>query len=277
MAKDLDAYIVPARRTVEATDYVDRIVAMDLAAVQRDDPGWYIVQHRRSYLGIINLRSMLEHLNELRAQDLRRAGEIQRHLLAKDIPQDKRFKLAFYNRMAHEIGGDFYRATQIGANRYLIACFDVAGKNISGALATSALGAFFASLRLFTYEGEARLTTGLLNAMVKDVNPDDVFAAAALFYLDFDAMTVEIHNCGFSPVLAFVPQEDRKIACKLARPNLPPLGIEDKMVIETPSSSPSSRTPPNRLFRRPYRHDRSLWREIWGRKGDRAAPKLAQG
>lgn len=236
--KDLDAYVVPARRTVEATDYVDRIVSKDLEAVERDDPGWYIVQHRRSYLGIVNLRGMLEHLNELRSHDLRRAGEIQRHLLAKELPDDPRFKLTFFNRMAHEIGGDFYRAAQIGSDRWLIACFDVAGKNVSGALATSALGAFFASFRLFSYEGEPRLTTGLLNALVRDVNPDDVFVAAALFYVDMAAKTVEIHNCGFSPVLAFVPQEDRKITCKLARPNLPPLGIEERLVNDAPQVIP---------------------------------------
>lgn len=236
--KDLDAYIIPARRTVEATDYVDRILEHGLNDSQSDDPGWYIVQHRRSYLGIVNLRRMLEHLNGIRAQDLRRAGEIQRHLLAKPVPEDGRFKAAFYNRMAHEIGGDFYRAAQIGVDKYLVACFDVAGKNISGALASTALGAFFAAFRLFTYEGDPRLTTGLLNAMVRDVNPDDVFVAAVLFYLDLTTMTVEIHNCGFSPVLAFVPQEDRKISCKLARPNLPPLGIEEKLVNEAPQTIP---------------------------------------
>ena len=236
--KDLDAYIVPARRTVEATDYVDRIVSKDQEVIERDDPGWYIVQHRRSYLGIVNFRGMLEYLNDLRAFDLRRAGEIQRHLLSKDTPDDPRFRITFYNRMAHEVGGDFYRTAQIGPDRWLVACFDVAGKNISGALATIGLGAFFASFRLFDYSGDPRLTTGLLNALVREVNPDDVFVAAALFYLDLEAKTVEIHNCGFSPVLAFVPQEDRKITCKLARPNLPPLGIEERLMNDSPQVIP---------------------------------------
>jgi sigma-B regulation protein RsbU (phosphoserine phosphatase) len=43
--------------------------------------------------------------------------------------------------MAHELGGDFYRVFRIGKDRYLVGCFDVAGKNISGSLATMALGA----------------------------------------------------------------------------------------------------------------------------------------
>lgn len=237
--KDLDAYVIPALKTVEATDFVDRIVAEGLKETQEDDPGWYIVQHHRSYLGIVNLRQMLEHLNEIRAQDLRRAGEIQQYLLSKPIPEDPRYKILFYNRMAHEVGGDFYRAARIGPNRYMVACFDVAGKNISGSLATTALGAFFAAFKLFAYEGDPRKTTGLLNAMIKEVNPDDVFVAAVLFYIDFDTNMVEVHNCGFSPVLAFIPQEEeKKISCKIARPNLPPLGIEEKLVNEAPISLP---------------------------------------
>ncbi len=237
--KDLDAYMIPARKTVEATDYVDRVVAETLAEPHSNEPEWYIIQHHRSYLGIISLKQMLEYLNELRAQDLRRAGEIQQYLLSKPLPEDSRFKLYFYNRMAHEVGGDFYRAASIGDDRYLIACFDVAGKNISGSLATTALGAFFSSLRLLGYEGDGKKTTGLINTLIKEVSPEDVFVAAVLFYIDFSTMTVEIHNCGFSPVLAFVPQEEgRKIICKMAKPNLPPLGIEDKLVIEVPLSVP---------------------------------------
>ncbi len=236
--KDLDAYIIQARRTVEATDYVDRIVAEGLHESHDNDPGWYIVQHHRSYLGIVNLRRMLEHLNEIRAQDLRRAGEIQRYLLNKPPVEHPAFRLSFFNRMAHEIGGDFYRSAQIGKDQYVVACFDVAGKNISGALATEALGAFFTALRLFSFQGDPRLTTGLINALVREVNPDDVFVTALLLYLDLETRNIEVHNCGFSPIVAFIPQTDRKIACKLARPNLPPLGIDDALTIETPQLIP---------------------------------------
>ncbi len=232
--KDLDAYIILAMRTVEATDYVDRIVAEGLHESHDNDPGWYIVQHHRSYLGIVNLRRMLEHLNEIRAQDLRRAGEIQRYLLHKAPVTNPAFSLTFFNRMAHEIGGDFYRSAQIGKDQYVVACFDVAGKNISGALATEALGAFFTALRLFSFQGDPRLTTGLINALVREVNPDDVFVTALLLYLDLDTRSIEIHNCGFSPLLAFIPQPEHRISCKLARPNLPPLGIDDNLSIESP-------------------------------------------
>ncbi len=236
--KDLDAYILPARRTIEATNYVDVIVAEDLGSADPEDPGWYIVQHRRSYLGIVNLRRMLEYLNELRAQDLRRAGEIQRFLLDREIPKDERFSLIFFNRMAHEIGGDFYQAAALGDKRYLIGCFDVAGKNISGALTTVALGAFFSSLRLFSHDGDPKQTTNLLNSMIGDVVPPGVFVTAILFYIDFNLGTVEIHNCGFSPVLAFVPQEGGKIAYRIARPTMQPLGVDPENTEITPQQMP---------------------------------------
>jgi len=231
--KDLDAYVIQAKGTVEATDYVDRIVAKGLETSAGDEPDWYIVQHRRSYLGIVNLQQMLEYLNELRAQDLKRAGEIQQHLLDKPVPEDDRFKTCFFNRMAHEIGGDFYRSITLGPDNFLVACFDVAGKNISGSLATTALGAFFSAIRLFSYSGTPKKTTELLNALIRDVNPDDVFVAGVLFYIDFSVNSIEIHNCGFSPVVAFVPQQDKKISCRMAKPNLPPLGIQEQFELDT--------------------------------------------
>ena len=227
--RDLDAYSSSIRRIVEATDYIDRIVTKDLSTVQHEDQGWYVVHYRRSYLGIVNLRTMLEHLNHLRDQDLRRAGEIQRHLLHRELPADPRFGISFFNRMAYEIGGDFYRALSIGPDRWLVACFDVAGKNISGALATSAFGAFFASMKLFAYDGGAKSTTGLLNAMVRDVNPDEVFVSACLFYIDLGKGLVEIHNCGFSPVYAFCSESGGILECEPTQPNMPPLGILDEL------------------------------------------------
>jgi len=93
--KDLDAYMIPAYKTVEATDYVDRIVEEGLQETQEDNPLWYIVRYRRRYLGIVNLSQMLEHLNQVRAQDLRRASEIQQFLLNNPMPEDPRYDIIF--------------------------------------------------------------------------------------------------------------------------------------------------------------------------------------
>ncbi|MDR2029425.1 MAG: serine/threonine-protein phosphatase [Treponema sp.] len=231
--KDLDAYLIPARETIEASTYIGKVVDNSLRNVQGEETFWFVVQHRRSYLGVISLQKMLEYTNTLRSQDLIKAGEIQSNLLRKSHINDSRISLLFYNQMAHEIGGDFYRVFKSGPDRYLVACFDVAGKNISGSMATMALGACFSSMELFKYDASAEQITQFINALVRDVNPPGVFVTALLFYVDFSTRAVKIHNCGFSPVHIFVPQEAKKVAYTVAQPSYPPLGIQEDLELNS--------------------------------------------
>jgi sigma-B regulation protein RsbU (phosphoserine phosphatase) len=90
-----------------------------------------------------------------------------------------------------------------------------------------ALGACFASFELFQYIGTPDKVTDRINVFIKDVNPPGIFVAAVFFYVDFALKQVRIHNCGFSPVLIFVPQSSNKITYKISNPTLPPLGIEE--------------------------------------------------
>jgi sigma-B regulation protein RsbU (phosphoserine phosphatase) len=224
--KDLDAYIIPAKEVLDATAYINRVIEQALES-GRSEVAWYIVQHRRSYLGIVSLKKMLEYTTTLRNQDLVRAGEIQQYLLEKSKMSDHRFHATLFNHMAHEVGGDFYRIYQADKDRYLVGCFDVAGKNISGALTTMALGTCFSAFEQFQYVGTTEKITNRLNTIIKEVNPPGVFVAAVLFYVDFTVKQIRIHNCGFSPVLIFVPQANNRISYKISNPTLPPLGIEE--------------------------------------------------
>jgi sigma-B regulation protein RsbU (phosphoserine phosphatase) len=169
---------------------------------------------------------MTEYINTIHTQDLGRAGEIQNHLLAKTRVRDKRFNAVFFNTMAHEVGGDFFRIYQATQDKYMVCCFDVAGKNISGAMTTMALGACFSAFELFRYSNSADKMTARINALIRSVNPPGVFVTAVLFYIDFGSRNIRIHNCGFSPVLIFV-SVDNKISYKMINPNLPPLGVID--------------------------------------------------
>ncbi|GHV85055.1 hypothetical protein AGMMS50230_06630 [Spirochaetia bacterium] len=225
--KDLDSYVIPTREMLDATSYINRVVD-DALKIEGSEMSWFVVQHRRSYMGIVSLKKMLEYTNTLHSQDLNRAHEIQQHLLQKSAINDKRFNLFLFNHMAHEIGGDFYRVYQADKDHCMVGCFDVAGKNISGALTTMALGTCFASFEMFHYVGAANKITNRLNSLIKEVNPPGIFVAAVLFYIDFVARQIRIHNCGFSPVLIFVPQADNKVTYKISNPSLPPLGIEDE-------------------------------------------------
>jgi sigma-B regulation protein RsbU (phosphoserine phosphatase) len=204
-----------------------------LKGEQGDDASWFVVQHKQAYFGVVGIRKIVEYTNSIQVRDLLRAGEIQQNLLDKSLINDQRLQVLLFNKMAHELGGDFYRVFRGGKDRYLVGCFDVAGKNISGSLATMALGACFSALELFKVEGGAEKTTQFINSLVRDVNPPGIFVTAVLFYIDFTTMTVKIHNCGFSPVLIFVPLEDKRITFKAIQPSLPPLGIQEELDVDT--------------------------------------------
>jgi sigma-B regulation protein RsbU (phosphoserine phosphatase) len=228
----LEDCVVPVLDTVDATAHISALVENFLQEDWRDRASWFVVQHDHSYLGLAGLHRVIKSADSIKAQDLIRAGEIQQNLLEKSRIDDRRLQVLLYNKMAHELGGDFYRVFKSGKDRYLIGCFDVAGKNISGSLATMALGACFSALELFKFEGGAEKTTQFINSLMGEVNPAGLFVAAVLFYIDFTTMTAKIHNCGFSPVLIFVPRRDNTVTLKTIQPSLPPLGIQEELDVD---------------------------------------------
>ena len=186
---------------------------------------------------------MMEYTENILTRDIQRAGEIQKNLLIHPELNDARFSFLSYNRMANIVGGDWHKPLCINKNMYLIACFDVAGKNISGSLVTMSLCACFSTLELVSFQGgpydrrkkdSPDKITSLLNTVIHKVNPSDVFVAAVLLYIDFRTMSVEIHNCGLSPVIIFIPTGENSIAFKPYKANLPPLGVEQTIDIDTP-------------------------------------------
>jgi sigma-B regulation protein RsbU (phosphoserine phosphatase) len=227
--RDLKGFLIPFRETLDASSDIARIVDVNLKIDQGKFPAWFMVQHKQQFFGVVSLQQMLEYINMLRSQDIHTAGEIQKYLLNKSRAriEDERFKFLLYNRMAHETGGDFYHAYKSGADSFLVACFDVAGKNLAGSLTTMALGSCLATLEICTHSlGEK--TTNLINTLIKAITPTGLFVTAVFFYIDFDAKTVCIHNCGFSPVMVFTPRDSR-IGYRLLAPALPPLGIEENL------------------------------------------------
>jgi len=237
------SYIMPILEVIEASSYINKVVERGLKTTRWDNPGWYVVEYKHKYLGIVNLRQMMEYTDSIQTRDIHRAGEIQRKLLIHPEIKDARFSFLSYNRMANIVGGDWHKPLCINKNLYLVGCFDVAGKNISGSLVTMSLCACFTTLELVSYRGgpydrrkkdNPDQITSLLNMIIRRVSPADVFVAAVLLYIDFQTMSVEIHNCGLSPVLIFVPTGENTIAYKTYKANLPPLGVEKTIDIDTP-------------------------------------------
>ncbi|MDR2702022.1 MAG: serine/threonine-protein phosphatase [Spirochaetaceae bacterium] len=232
-SKNMLTSLLPVQEVIEASTYISTVVERGLRTTHWDDPAWYVVEHKHKYLGVVNLRQMMEYLDGVRFRDILRAGEIQGNLLNQPPVHDPRFTLLTYNKMANEVGGDWYKTLRLNKDMYLVGCFDVAGKNISGSLVTMSLGSCFAALELVRYsETEPQKITTLLNSLVRTVNPPDVFVAAAILYVNFSTMSIVIHNCGLSPVVAFIPTGEKSIGYKIYQPNMPPLGLAEEIIPE---------------------------------------------
>jgi sigma-B regulation protein RsbU (phosphoserine phosphatase) len=234
--------LVPVQELIEASTYINTVVKRGLETTRWDDPAWYVVEHKRKYYGIVNLRQMMEYMDGIRLRDILRAGEIQSNLLNQPTVRDSRFTTLSYNRMANEVGGDWYKAMQLSKDLFLLGCFDVAGKNISGSLVTMSLGACFATLELVRYKEQSpQEITTLINSLIRTVNPPDVFVAAAILYVNFATKSIEIHNCGLSPVVVFVPTGEKSVGYKIYQPNMPPLGLADEINPEPMQKIPISK------------------------------------
>jgi sigma-B regulation protein RsbU (phosphoserine phosphatase) len=230
--RELHLFVIPARATVDATTFISTLVDEYFAGDPGKDAIWFILEYNHAYFGIVSLQNMLKYTNSLRAQDMAQAREIQKKLLEKAVIDDKRIKLLFYNKMANEIGGDFYQVFQIWKGQYMVGCFDVAAQNISGSIAAMALGACFETLALSDYDGYPERMTEFINTLVRDVNPTGLRIGAALFYIDFSTMTVKIHNCGFSPIHIFLPTGDKQLSYKPVAPNMPSLGLYGELDVD---------------------------------------------
>jgi sigma-B regulation protein RsbU (phosphoserine phosphatase) len=230
--RELHHFVIPARATVDAATFISALVDEYFSGDPGKDAVWFILEYNHAYFGIASLQNMLKHINDLRSRDLAQAREIRRKLLEKAVIDDRRIKLLFYNKMANEIGSDFYQVFQIWKGQYMVGCFDVAAQNISGSMAAMALGACFETLVLSDYDGYPERMTEFINTLALDVNPTGLRIGAVLLYIDFSTMTVKIHNCGFSPVYIFLPSEGKQLSYKPVAPAMPPLGIQNDLDVD---------------------------------------------
>lgn len=226
--KDLDAYISTPLLSLRADDYTEKNIDKVTQLNNEKGARFFAVYFHKSFFGIVGLREMLTRVSDLRTRDMAKAHIVQQHLLDPGIIiKDQRYSLFTWNRMANEVGGDFYKDFCFkDGDRHLIGCFDVAGKNVAAALTTMAIGSFFTTLKYFelgNFFGEAM--TILIDKYFDDLTPSDIFITAALCYIDLKQKTVLIQNCGHTPVYIFIPGEDAKIIGKTMTANLPPLGM----------------------------------------------------
>lgn len=225
-SKDLDSHFKSKPLALRADEYVELVLGKCLEANKVEGSKHFVVNFRRSYMGIVSLEALVTRANELRHRDLALAREMQQHLLGKRPGRDARYSLFAFNRMAHEVGGDFYQEYEVDPDHKIVACFDVAGKGLAASLLTSIIGAFFSSLRIFGSGDTMYDIPNYLDEFIKDLSPLGSFVAGVFCFLDYEKGKVNVLNCGFTPIHAFYPYNG-KLAHRSLKPDQPPLGLGD--------------------------------------------------
>lgn len=226
--KDLDSYIQVPLLSLRADDYIEKNLAKVTELNSEKGARFFAVFYRKSFFGIVGMREMLMRITDLRTRDMAKARSVQQNLLKSTVnKQDPRYSVTTWNRMANEVGGDFYKDFAFDdGDRHIIGCFDVSGKNVAASLSTMAIGSFFTALNYFDLGDRfGEKTTLLMDKYIANLTPDDMFITAAICYVDLKEKTVLIQNCGHTPVYLFIPGEGNKIVGKTMNPNLPPMGM----------------------------------------------------
>jgi sigma-B regulation protein RsbU (phosphoserine phosphatase) len=190
--------------------------------------GPFLVYHAGRYLGVSGVREVLMHSALLRAEDLEQAKRVQDNFMyiSKEIHPALNF--CWFNKMAHEVGGDFIQWRRLNSDLWLLGLFDLAGKGVSAALSTSLITAYFATLELtgsLEHERPGRIIY-MLHKLMQQTLIDDSFVACAFAFFDLKESALHLYNCGLGPVFINLSAANGRNKLLKVDPNLPPLGFE---------------------------------------------------
>jgi sigma-B regulation protein RsbU (phosphoserine phosphatase) len=132
-------------------------------------------------------------------QELRRALEIQRGLLPKDLPQLRGMELAGAWQPARTVGGDYFDVVQFSETRLGICIGDVSGKGLTAALLMSNLQAAFRAFA--AAEAMPAEVCGRLNAFISGNVATGKFITFFYAVVDLEKLTLVYENAGHCPGL----------------------------------------------------------------------------
>lgn len=227
-SKTCGDYVKHSPLTLNTRDFIEQIAGkVNDRAINEEIKHIIVLINNRSFYGIMSVAKMNERLEEIRAQDIEKAAAIQQNMLKKNSDVKKfPFNVCIWNKMANAVGGDYYIAKDIGDDRYIIASFDVSGKNFSAALLTVTLGSIFSML---TVQDSSKLTPSklvvMLDRFLQEIVPVGNFITGAICYIDYKAQAINLFNCGHTNVFAFLKDEGGKIRLATLKPTLPPFGM----------------------------------------------------
>jgi Serine phosphatase RsbU, regulator of sigma subunit len=216
--------------SVDATENCEKAMR---AILERDRERIYddfMIYQRGRFFGVGTFTDLSRNIAEIKSTDLEKAKRFQEFLMDRNAIARPGIAIEKYVRMAHELGGDYLSCLDMNESLSLVSCFDVCGKGTAAALVTSAISAFFATLKasgtLASYSPSGLVAD--LNRSLMEQTPEEVFVAAALVFVDWKARTIAFYNCGFSPLYAFFSDpETGKPKGKIINPNFWPLGINE--------------------------------------------------
>ena len=227
-SKTCEDYVKQCSFTLNTRDFIEQVAAkVNEVAIKVETKHIIVLINNRSFYGIMPVEKMNKRLEELRAQDLEKAAAIQQNMLKKNADTKSfPFNVCIWNKMANAVGGDYYIAKELCDGRYIIANFDVSGKNVSASLLTVTLGSIFSMLSV---QDASKLSASkliiMLDRFLQEIVPVGNFITGAICYVDYKAQTVSLFNCGHTNVFAFLPDDSGKIRVATLKPTLPPFGM----------------------------------------------------
>ncbi|HEU5067536.1 MAG TPA: SpoIIE family protein phosphatase, partial [Sphingomicrobium sp.] len=142
-------------------------------------------------------------LRQRQREELAGATAIQRAMLPDPLPRDRaaRFELFAAMRPAREVGGDFYDAFFLDADRLVVTIGDVSGKGVPAALFMAVCQT---TLRMTLRQSTPEKITEAIeraNALLETENSASMFATFFGAILDLRNGSLAYCNCGHNPPL----------------------------------------------------------------------------
>jgi sigma-B regulation protein RsbU (phosphoserine phosphatase) len=179
--------------------------AVDAFAVDATDFLVKPITRARLAGALARVRDRLSRRSDLE-RDLVAASAAQAALLPRTMPVMAGFESAGLMRAARGVGGDFFVAQAVAADRFVLALGDVSGKGLPASLVASSLQA--------RIETVARHAAGTAADIVADVNvmlcgSTDTGRFATLAYLEVHPGSgqVTLVNAGHLPAVLVLPQQ----------------------------------------------------------------------
>ncbi len=170
---------------------------------------WEPFSLKRTVMQDLELRD-LKRENQLLAEQLRIAREVQKQLFPQSLPRLRSLDYLGLCHTAREVGGDYYDFLQFQPEQLWLAVADISGKGISAALLMANLQALLRS-RAPLHGGSLASLASDVNLMLHATTDPTKFASLFLGIFDGDTRRLRYVNAGHCfPLVIRCPRNGRR-------------------------------------------------------------------